>query len=348
MNVPQETQFLREVDQQPQALHDLVNYYRNRGAERLHAWAACARSVKRVTFLGMGTSELTPLLVLRRLSMQGLDASFFDAGDWLHYPHSLKALAVLISQSGESVETRRLAEGPTGDGMIAIVNNEQSTLGRRANVVLPMCAGDEVTISSKTYVNTLAVLHLMAEALTGEAAVAEGLKSLEDLSAVMNTNVDRDSIDAAAGRLCDAGCIFFVSRGPAMVSARQSALTFMEGTQLPAQALTGGAFRHGPFELSDEFHRCVFFIPTGKTTDLLVNMAGEAAKLGTHVVCITDQPHKALKEAGCTILSVPHVPEELFPLAAATTQELLLDAVARKRGLQAGIFRHGQKVTTRE
>jgi glucosamine--fructose-6-phosphate aminotransferase (isomerizing) len=307
-----------------------------------------ARAAGRIAFLGMGTSEFSPLLIQRRLSLQGIDASFFDAGEWLHYPHSLEILPVLISQSGESVETRLLTRGPLGEGMVAIVNNEQSTLAKKAELNLPMCAGEEAAISTKTYVNTLAALHLMAEALSGEAAVTEALNSLEDLSAEMNETLDKDAINAAADKLCDANCIFFVSRGLSMVAARQSALTFMEGTRLPAQALAGGAYRHGPFELVDETHRCVFFIPTGQTTDLLVSMAAETAGMDATVVCITDQPCERLRKAGCSILAVPNVSEELFPLAAATTQELLLDAVARKRGLQAGVFRYGQKITTRE
>ncbi|OPZ10896.1 MAG: hypothetical protein BWZ10_02283 [candidate division BRC1 bacterium ADurb.BinA364] len=45
---------------------------------------------------------------------------------------------------------------------------------------------------------------------------------------------------------------------------------------------------------------------------------------------------------------MPAVPELLFPLAAAITQERLLAALAQRRGLVAGAFRYGGKVTTVE
>ena len=45
-------------------------------------------------------------------------------------------------------------------------------------MVLPLAAGHETAISTKTYVNTLAVLHLMAAALDGAAAIAAALAEL--------------------------------------------------------------------------------------------------------------------------------------------------------------------------
>jgi len=53
-------------------------------------------------------------------------------------------------------------------------------------------------------------------------------------------------------------------------------------------------------------------------------------------------------EATACVIKVPEFSEILFSLSAATSQELLLYKVARLRGLEAGIFRYGEKVTSRE
>jgi glucosamine--fructose-6-phosphate aminotransferase (isomerizing) len=121
----------------------------------------------------------------------------------------------------------------------------------------------------------------------------------------------------------------------------------MEGTRGSGVAFTGGSFRHGPFELVDDTHRCVFFMPGGKTFDLLEKMAREVADKGSHVVVITDQ-RLTLSGRNCCVLNVPAQGEDLFCLTAATTQELLLEAVARRRGIVAGQFRYGQKITSWE
>ena len=295
----------------------------------------------------MGTSEFAPEMVLNLLSDRDVNAETIDAGELLYYPKRSNGLLVLTSQSGESAETRKLAERlPPGQKLVAITNNMQSTLSQAATLSLPMHAGDEAAISTKTYTNTLAFLYLMTYALDGEACLEQALDRLERLSGKM-TPADSRTIEHAASQICDTGNIHFIGRGPAMTAVKQASLTFMEGTRCVTTAFTGGAFRHGPFELVDGNHRVVFFIPGGSTCELLKAMAHEVAELGSHVVVITDQDF-ALPQANCCVLKVADFGEELFPLSAAITQELLLDAVARARGVTAGIFRHGQKVTMRE
>lgn len=343
-----DTPFLQEVAQQPAAMRDLIAYYRGAGSSRLEHWAERAKKAGRILFTGMGTSEFAPETALTRMTHSGLHTATADAGELLHYPRPINGMLVLISQSGESVETRKLAASLHGNGSLAaIVNNEDSTVAQAAELLLPMLAGDETAISTKTYVNTLAVLYLMAQALIGPQDVEHGLERLEELAGAMD-DYDGDAIKQAARFIADRDAIHFISRGPAMVAAKQSALTFMEGTGVSATALTGGAFRHGPFELVGPDYRCVMFIPGGPTGDLLKVMAGEVAEKGSHVVVITDQENFRLHEQRCAVLHVPTFGEELFAIAAATTQELLLDAVASERGVCAGEFRYCQKITARE
>lgn len=340
------TAFQQEIEEHPDALRALVACYRGDGMRLLLEWAARAREAGRVIFTGMGTSEFTPEMVLAALAQRGVDATTLDAGELLHYPRPLPGLAVLISQSGESVETRLLLERiAPPHGVLAVTNNLESTIARAAALALPLHAGAESAISTKSYVNTLAVLHLMAAALAGEHEVLRALDDLTVLAGVM-LEVDRAAVTRAA-ELLRGGAIQFISRGPALVAAKQAALTFMEGTHSVCAALTGGAFRHGPYELIGPGHCAVFFVPSGATYPLLTAMARETAGLGSAVVVITDTPFD-LPDPRHVLLRVPSRGEALFPLAAAVTQELLLDAVATQRGVQAGIFHRGGKVTTRE
>jgi len=332
--------FLTEVFQQPDALRELISYYRAEGAALLEQWRTLARNAGRVLFSGMGTSEIAPELILAKLADANIDASTVDAGELLHYPRYTEGLTVLISQSGESAEIVKLVERiDRTERLIGITNNTDGALARSVSVVLPIVAGAESAISTKTYVNTLAVLFLLAETLNDRP----DLDRLEKVADSMS-EYDREAIVHAADLLADAKAIHFIARGPAMVAARQAALTFMEGTRTSASAFTGGAFRHGPFELVDQTHRCVFFVPGGRTFPLLEKMVAHLAAKASHVVVVTDQD---LKPPGpsCCVLRVPDCGEDLFALCAATTQELLLDAVARARGVRAGEFRYIGKIT---
>lgn len=336
--------FLSEIADQPQALNTLASFYKGEGQGLLAAWARQAAKSKRVIFTGMGTSEFAPDMILADLAQNGIAATTMDAGEWLHYPRPLEGLPVLISQSGESVETRKLAER-LRTPFVGLVNNASSLIGRNASLTLLMCAGEEAAISTKTYVNTLGILFLMAKAIRGKKAVETGLHALTKAAKRMG-EYDQTRIKKAASVLAKAPAIHFVSRGSAMATAKQTALTFMEGTRQPTAALTGGGFRHGPFELAGKGHYVVFFVPCGFTHDMLASMAVETAGKGSRVVVITDGRMKA--KANLLVLRVPRLGEDLFPMAAATTHELLLYETAKRRGVEAGRFRYGTKITMRE
>lgn len=342
--------YLREVKEMPAALADLVAFYRENGWDRMNSWRAQAVSYGRVRFSGMGTSYFAPLLIADRLSKAGIDSTCFDAGELSHYPLTGKGLLVLLSQSGESVETKRLAEQPPFEGPLgAIVNNEDSTIGRRSNWRLPLCAGNETAISTKTYLNTLGVLYLMGRALGGRKEYDAGIDALDKLAGDLSAEFGKNDalIAEAAERLRETPALHFIARGPAMVSAQQAELTFMEGSRMTCKAFTGGAFKHGPYELADDKHKCVLYIPGGKTEPLMVATADDLARKGSTGIVITDRK-LPLKGSSYTVLRVPEHGEELFPLAASVTQAQLLAAVAKAKGLIAGNFRNSQKITDSE
>jgi glucosamine--fructose-6-phosphate aminotransferase (isomerizing) len=346
------TPFLREVEEMPSALQRVVDRLTGDESDRIALWCEYARKHRRVRFVGMGTSEFAAMFVLSDLAKNGIDSTCHDAGEVLHYPAHFEGLLVAISQSGESVETRLLAERVSECTPIgAIVNNDQSTLAQKAAWYLPMHAGSESAISTKTYLNTLAVLHFMACSLTPGANLdgeRELFHQLADALADSHARLKESAaLHMAAALLRESDAIHFIARGPAMVSAHQAALTFMEGARVTGRAFTGGAFRHGPFEVVDESHRCVVFISGGATQSLLVSMATEMAEKGSGVVVLTDQ-ELGLSGRRITTIKVPCFGEGLFPLSTAVAQSLLLEAVARSRGYCAGDFRHSQKITTRE
>ncbi len=341
------TPLMKEVAEQPGYLLKLATCYREQGRSCLDQWAGLARARRRVVFAGMGTSEFAAISVLGALARLGLDAETRDAGEWLHDPRTCPPLAVLISQSGESVETRLLAQRLRAKTqLVAITNNASSTLARAAGLVLPLVAGAETAISTKTYVNTLAVLYLMARRLQSVRALSDGLDRLERAAAAM-ARVDRPAVERAAVLLARAGAIHVVARGAAVAAARQTALTLIEGARVAASAYTGGAFRHGPFELADQRLHGIVFIPQGPTRQLLAALAADLLAKGGRVVVIADAALD-LKGPSLVTIRIPACGEGLFPIVAAASHARLLIALAAARGMEAGRFRHGSKITVRE
>lgn len=341
--------FLTENNDLPRALGDLVRYYRTDGRDRLLALRGLKANRNTILFSGMGTSEFTPLFIQWRLRRCGISCATVDTGEWLHFgdPSDKDDLVVLTSQSGESVELKRLVDRQMANvPYVAITNFPESSLARGSALVLPLRAGPEESITTKTYTNTLGILHLMTAVLCDPARLDAELDLLESLSAVMET-VDEESIVGAAESLRDVGSTVFVGRGSAYISARQSALTFMEGTRSPACAFTGGAFNHGPMEAVDGRMGVVVFSPSDSTSRLMDGLRERASRRGARTVCLCAAGGSS--DSSGSRITVPRAPEGItwdpFPLLAARSHNLLLHHVARLRGIEAGTFRYGSKVT---
>ena len=345
--------FLSQVAEQSDRLRDLADFYAGEEGQRgLVAWREMAQAHGDVLFSGMGTSEHAPLLVKHLFLDAGLRVGIEDAGELYYYQQAAltpDCLPVLISQSGESIETRRLAaECLAARSSVVLTNDVESTMARYVSLLLPMCAGHETAISTKTYVNTLALLYLMARSLAGDVALGQAIEDVYHTAWRMASLDLEDTIRQAAAFFLPAEAVQFVARGPSMVAARQAALTFMEGAKLPSTALTAGAFRHGPLELAREGHRVVFFVPQGRTFEITVGLARECAEKGSRVVLLTDVELPDTVNPRMYVIGIPSVGELLFPVLVATPQALLLHHVAAGRGFVAGVFDHGSKVTTRE
>jgi glucosamine--fructose-6-phosphate aminotransferase (isomerizing) len=358
---PQTTPFRAEIDQIPDALLRLAVFYEAEGRELLREAGRRLREAADVTWSGMGTSCFAPEAAFPRLERSGVSCRSMDAGEWLHFGQGTRPgrLAVLTSQSGESVEVRRLVEeGRVGAGFIAITNNLESFVARHAGLALPLLAGEEASISTRTYANTLAVSYLLASAVEGEESISRRTRELRAAAEALR-GAELDAIARAAERVAPAPGTAFVGRGPGYVAARQCALTFMEGTRRLAAGFAGGAFNHGPAELLSNGFSLVVLQGSGGCRALDRSLASRAAALGADVIILGAQPAERVDGALTVeipgIRAAPGIPaaaeadqEELFPLLACRVQNILLYDVAALRGHKAGVFRNGAKVTTRE
>ncbi|MCE5271149.1 SIS domain-containing protein [bacterium] len=336
------TVFIDEVNAQPRALRRLADFYSSVGAARLAAWHGLAGSSRELTFIGMGTSEHAAWLVHDRLAAAGPHPLILDAGEFLHYQlesFPRQGLFVLLSQSGESVETKQVTLALPRERTVVLTNSETSSMARAAGLCLPLLADPERSITNQTYLNTLGLLYLMAGGATGR---------LHTVADSLEPGLDPGRVSAAAEFIQPADCLHVIARGPSLAAARQLGLTLMEGARCKAAAFAAGAFRHGPFEVAGPGHQAIVMAARGRTESLCLGLAAELAAKGSRVLLLTDCESTP---AGPNLfeLRVPyHGEEHLFPLALAMVQAHLLDNIARLRGYEAGVFHSISKVTTKE
>ena len=346
----EKTRFVLEIEEQPEALRRVVKYYRAEGVEVLGRAASLCRCKDggRIVFTGMGTSLYAATLVYSLLADSGAALPIvIEAGELLH--HCSKGIepedvVVAISQSGESFETVKIAEKLRGHKLLAITNILESPLAQRTSLSLPILAGTEESISSKSYTNKLAVLLLLANEIFGKKRnmVIEGLlRCAESMEEFLEGR--RDEIREAAEFLREANFLYFISRGPSMAAAQQAALTWMEGVHMPTAAMPGASFRHGPYELLRPGFHAICYAPDSQAGFLVEKMAEEMAGFGARVVIFSGRRVKS--DNGLFVIELEPGDDYLLPLTAAIPQELLLAQMAKDRGWTAGVFERGSKVT---
>jgi glucosamine--fructose-6-phosphate aminotransferase (isomerizing) len=334
---------LTEVLDQPAALRRLADFY---ASDAGRAVLDRLPSAHTPAITGMGASYHCALVASQRLQQGGLPALALESIDLVQGQDGLLdqvAPLVYISQSGASAEVPalldRLASHPA---LIAVTNDPESPLARAAPVVMPLLAGRERTVATKTYLNSLATLWVLTECwLRKTRPRVDPLRECAariDAILAQADSVASDWLD----QLSPATMVVFAGHGPHGATARQAAMMQMEWVKRPALGGSVGALRHGPIEIAQPGLAVVLFAAPGPRYASTRRLAEELHSYGAQVLlveqgwaCRLDQPRRA----------GPALDEFLAPLVDIIPVQLYVEAHARRLGLQPG-FRHIGKIIT--
>ena len=210
--------YLSDILSQPEALRATWNGLRHTPVFDEIARACHADRFARVVLTGMGSSYfgLHPLSI--ELAAHGWTPLMLETSELIHYyPHLLtpSTLVVAVSQSGKSVEMVRMLElNARKATVIGVTNHADSPLAREANFAVLTEAGEEFSVSCKTYVAAQMALTVLGAALCG----LDRAKRVGELEAVADAVEHylqqwKTHVEEFAGLLKDAGDIFLVGRG---------------------------------------------------------------------------------------------------------------------------------------
>lgn len=344
------TPFIREIKDQPAALRSVVAYYSTgAGQSTLEQAVRVVKNAGKLIFTGMGTSRHAALSVRNELVSSVPSCEIWDAGELLHFGLGTvreDSVVFAISQSGESAETRAVIKTLAKKCIvIGMVNDPDSFIGKHADITLLMKAGNEVSISNKTYTNTIAVLQMISGSLSGMPAgiTFNGLLQTADLM--------ESSLDESAGQAIRTALLFkhmdslhIIARGRDLATAEQWSLILKEGASISGQGMSAGLFRHGPIELGGPDLTIACIASSDTFPDLTIALGEELSALGSTVVLISDKTY-ATK---LTQIVLPAPAPRYFPLTCAPFIELFVHESAKLCDRTAGVFTHAVKVTDRE
>ena len=252
-------------------------------------------------------------------------------------------MLVAISQSGQSPDIVAVVAAARAGGAltVAITNPPDSPLGKTAEHVLPCRAGRERAVpATKTYVAQLVLVAALVEAIRPSTDLAHGLAGLPVLLRATLRETDRWLAGEGQGRsapgpaavsaFARANRALVVSRGYNLATALELALKFKETVGLFAEAYSTADFAHGPVVLAQPRIPVLAIRPDGPMGALVDDTLQQTARRGGVPVVIGGKEAAAMPGA----LAVPYdLPEALTPITYVVPGQLLVEAVARRRGI---------------
>jgi glucosamine--fructose-6-phosphate aminotransferase (isomerizing) len=253
--------------------------------------------------------------------------------------HLKNQLFLAISQSGRSDDLIELTASAKASGALtaAILNDTGSPLAAECDLVLPMCAGPELSVAAtKTFVASLAVLLRLTAAWTSNGALGAALERLPDRLALA-AELDWS---AASSALAGEASLVTIGRGPTLAIAREAALKLKETCNVHAEAFSGAEFPHGPVALVSSRYPILMFMPTDAAAESMEHRAADLRSKGA-ALFVTGSEGSA---SGRLPALAPDFPETD---AVCLIQSFYAMAVglADELGVDASQPRHLQKIT---
>jgi glucosamine--fructose-6-phosphate aminotransferase (isomerizing) len=339
--------YCRDILDQPRALAET-----HRGLERTAALDGVARrlrdgDLRGVVLTGMGSSYLGLAPLHLRLVEAGLAPVCVESSELLHYQRRLLcagSLLVVVSQSGRSAEVVRLLETVRGRGVVTIglTNTADSPLAREATATVLTRAGEEATVSCKTYVAAQMALAWLGEVLAGGNRDATRAALGETIAATATYLASwRSHVRWLGGQLPGVRAVYYTGRGPSLAAACSAGLITKESTHRPSEGMSSAAFRHGPMEMLDEAVFLLAFAGAACTRALNEALVADVRAAGARAFL-------AAEDATQPALRLPAVPEVARPVVELLPVEMITLALAALDGREAGRFDRVTKITATE
>jgi glucosamine--fructose-6-phosphate aminotransferase (isomerizing) len=285
----------KEIDEQPELAGRILDRV-GAGATNGALWRSLDLApFDRVAIIGCGTSLNAGGIIaaaFRRFGIMPAETVIAsEAADVVLEP---RTLVIAMSQSGETADVLHALDGVNfaGRSVLAITNNSNSSLARRADAIVECNAGHEIGVAAtKTFV---------AQVLTGVAVAISALHELDridrastesilsdlrrmpDLLA-QSLSVAKDVVPSLASQLADSPGVIFLGRGAGVVYAAEGALKLKELTYRWAQHYPAGELKHGPLALVEEGTPVV--VVDGGAARMAGNIAEVAAR-GARLITI--------------------------------------------------------------
>ncbi|MGQ7319983.1 glutamine--fructose-6-phosphate transaminase (isomerizing) [Streptococcus suis] len=258
---------LKEIDEQPTVMRKLISAYTNE-AGQVTVDADIIKAVQeadRIYILAAGTSYHAGFAskdFLEKLTDTPVELGISSEWGYNMPLLSKKPLFVMISQSGETADSRQVLVKANEMGIpsLTVTNVPGSTLSREATYTMLLHAGPEIAVAStKAYTAQIATLAVLAKAV-GDAngnAYAKDFDLVHELSIVAQSieaslsekDVIAEKVEKLLATTCNA---FYIGRGSDYYVSMEASLKLKEISYIQCEGFAAGELKHGTISLIED------------------------------------------------------------------------------------------------
>ena len=256
---------------------------------------------------------------------------------------SERTLAVVISQSGETIDTlAAMREAKRlGARVLSIVNVVGSTIARESDDVLYTWAGPEIAVATtKAYSTQLAVIYLLAiyfAQLLERISPAECRELVEELQRLPAKAEEilkhTQEIQYYASIYFNHDSVFFIGRNIDYAVGLEGSLKLKEISYIHSEAYAAGELKHGTISLIEDGTLVVALASWNQLFDKLMSNVKEVKARGADVIGVATQAHReALESLVDSALTIPDTHPMFLPSLEVIPMQLFAYYVALMRG----------------
>lgn len=339
----------KEIMEQPKAIRDTVFPRIHNGRVVLDDLTIDPEYVKnldKIYIIACGSSYHVGMVAkytLEKLLRKPVEVSLASEFRYCEPIVTDKTLAIVISQSGETIDTlAAMREAKRlGARVLSIVNVVGSTIARESDDVIYTWAGPEIAVATtKAYSTQLSVIYLIgltfADMLGTISKEEYGsiISELLQIPSKIETILEhKEDIQYFASIYFNHESVFFIGRNLDYAIGLEGSLKLKEISYIHSEAYAAGELKHGTISLIEDGTLVMALASYGQLFEKLMSNVKEVKARGADVVGLTTESMvNEMKKTINSVICVPDTHPMLLPSLDVVPLQLFAYYVSLMRG----------------
>ncbi len=355
---------MKEIHEQPKAVADTLRSVIKDGAIDLSVVGLTDEAIKEISsiyFVACGSAwhvGMANQYIFEDLAQIPVRVELASEFRYRKMPLDKNALAIVVSQSGETADTLaalRLAK-EKGIRTLAVVNVVGSSIAREADNVFYTLAGPEISVATtKAYSAQLAACYCLAvqfAKVRGEITDEQYGYYIEQLLTIPDkiekVLEDKERLQWFAAKYANAQDIFFIGRGIDYAICLEGSLKLKEISYIHSEAYAAGELKHGTISLIEDNTLVIGVLTQNELYEKTVSNMVECKSRGAYLMGLAPYGKYEVEDTCDFVTYVPKVDEHFAVSLAVVPLQLLGYYVSVAKGLDVDKPRNLAKSVTVE